>query len=65
MIKVSKAVWQGLEAVHESGAVNMLDFHGVMNQAIKLGFPDTAVWIHEHPDLYVRGAFARFEPFSS
>ncbi len=57
---VSAAVWQGLEAVRDSGATNMLDRPAVIKIAEFLGFHETARWIEAHHGPYSEGIFRRF-----
>ncbi|MEB3102876.1 DUF5049 domain-containing protein [Ferviditalea candida] len=61
MVKVTKNVLDGLEAVRSSGMVNMLDTSGVIRCAEKLGFAETANWIRENKDAYWDGVFVGFE----
>ncbi|MFC0213865.1 DUF5049 domain-containing protein [Paenibacillus chartarius] len=61
MVKVPKKVLEGLEAVRRLGAVNMLDRPGVVHWADKLGYPEAAQWIRDHPKTYAEGVFAGFE----
>lgn len=59
-ITVSSAVWQGLEAVRESGLTNMLDLPEVAKIAELLGFPQTARWVEDHRGRYSEGMFRGF-----
>lgn len=59
-ITVPAAVWQGLEAVRQSGATNMLDRPAVIRIAKRLNFPETARWIEGHPGQYCEGIFRGF-----
>ena len=59
-ITVPAAVWQGLEAVKDSGATNMLDRPAVIKIAEFLGFHETARWIEGHHGQYAEGLFKGF-----
>ena len=59
-ITVSAAVWQGLEAVRNSGTTNMLDRPAVIKIAEFLGFHETARWIEAHHGPYSEGLFKGF-----
>lgn len=60
-IKVSEAVWQGIEAVRLSGKTNMLDAPTVQRLAFEMEYFAAVVWLEDHPDLYRLGIFAGFE----
>jgi len=53
-------VFDGLETVQESGETNMQDHQAVEVIAARLGYPETAQWIHEHPHEYSEGLFRGF-----
>ena len=59
-IPVSASVWQGMEAVRQSGLTNMLDRPAVIQIAQALGFPETARWIEDNPGQYSEGIFRGF-----
>ncbi len=59
-VTVSTTVWQGLEAVRESGLTNMLDRPAVTKIAEFLGFHETARWIEAHHGRYSEGIFRGF-----
>ena len=59
-ITVPAAVWQGLEAVKDSGATNMLDRPAVIKIAEFLRFHETARWIEGHHGPYAEGLFKGF-----
>lgn len=59
-ILVPTAVLDGLETVRESSYTNMQDRSGVKAVAARLGYPETAAWIEEHPDDYAEGVFRGF-----
>ena len=59
-ITVPAAVWQGLEAVKDSGATNMLDRPVVIKVAEMLDCPKTARWIEGHHGQCSEGLFRGF-----
>ncbi len=59
-IPVPASVWQGLEAVKNSGLTNMLDRPAVIKIAEALGFLETARWIEDNPGQYSEGIFRGF-----
>ena len=59
-IVVSAAVFQGLEAVRQSGYTNMLDRPRVIELAVMLGYADAADWIRENRNLYAAAIFGGF-----
>jgi len=59
-IPIPALVWQGIDAVRLSGLTNMLDRPVVARLAGKLGWPDAARWIEEHPKEYAEGVFRGF-----
>jgi hypothetical protein len=59
-IKVSIAVLDGLESVGELGETNMDDYRAVQAVAERLGYPETALWIENHPHDYAEGVFRGF-----
>ncbi len=60
-VRVPADVLEGLEAVRTSGKTNMLDVPMVVKLALDMGFPQTALWIHEHQALYAVGVFRGFK----
>ena len=60
-VNVPKAVLDGLEAVRQSGIVNMLDHPVVAQLASEFGFEEAARWIETRRDLYAQGIFRGFE----
>ena len=60
-VRVPKAVLDGLEAVRQSGIVNMLDRPVVARLAEEFGFDQAARWIEAHRDQYAQGIFRGFE----
>lgn len=60
-IQVPTAVLDGLETVRESGeTINMVDPQVVQGLAARLGYPETAEWIEDHPHDYSEGVFRGF-----
>ena len=53
-------MFEGLEAVQESGEINMLDHQGVRSIATRLGYPEAALWVNEHRHEYSEGVFRGF-----
>ncbi len=53
-------MFDGLETVQELGETNMQDHQAVEAIAARLGYPETARWIHEHPQEYSEGLFRGF-----
>jgi hypothetical protein len=60
-VKVPLDVLTGLEAVRESGLVNMLDSHEVQRVADRMDYYAVVVWIQENRQLYGSGVFLGFE----
>ncbi|KYP79556.1 DUF5049 domain-containing protein [Ferroacidibacillus organovorans] len=61
-IRVPKSVFEGLEAIRQSGTTNMLDFFAVLRLASALNNPDTARWLLDHKREYVQGVLYGIEP---
>ena len=61
-VPIPADVLEGLEAVRLSGKSNMLDVPVVVKLALDMGFPQTALWVHEHQALYIVGVFKNFDP---
>jgi len=59
-IELPTTVLDGLESVRESGEVNMQDSAKVQAIATRLGYPEVAAWIEEHPYEYQEGIFRGF-----
>ena len=53
-------MFEGLEAVQESEETNMLDYPAVQDFAIRIGDPETALWVREHWREYSDGIFCGF-----
>ncbi|QSO53129.1 DUF5049 domain-containing protein [Alicyclobacillus sp. ALC3] len=61
-IRVPKSVFQGLEAIRQSGATNMLDYRAVVQLANMLNNRDTVSWLMDHKHEYVEGVMYGIEP---
>ena len=63
MIKVSQEIFEGLDAVRESGLVNMFDKRGVAKIAKTMGYDETVEWLksEEGKSLYSQGIMEGFE----
>ena len=53
-------MFEGLEVVQESEETNMLDYRAVQDIATRMGYPETAQWVHEHQYEYSEGLFRGF-----
>jgi hypothetical protein len=60
-VRVSREVFDGIEAVRQSGATNMLDRPKVAELAEAMGFEASARWVRENRDLYAQAVFEGFE----
>jgi hypothetical protein len=56
-VRIPAAVWEGLEAVRQSGATNMLDRPRVIELAEMMGYDETAEWLRENREAYTRLIF--------
>lgn len=52
---VSKAVFDGLEAIRKSGKVNMMEWRRVQAIADNKGYYDLVVWLQDHQAEYLTG----------
>ena len=59
-VSIPVAVYEGLEAVRQSGLSNMLDRPRVIEIAELWGYDETAEWLRAHRDRYAVGLFAGF-----
>jgi len=57
-VPVPAAVYEGLEAVRQSGATNMFDRPRVIELAEIMGYDETAEWVRDHRSEYARLLFA-------
>ncbi len=53
-------MFEGLEAVQESGQTNMLDHQAVQALATCMGYLEAAHWVGEHRHQYSEGLFRGF-----
>lgn len=60
-VRVPREVFEGIEAVRQSGLTNMLDRPAVAEIAEAMGFEASACWVREHRDRYARAIFHGFE----
>lgn len=61
-VSIPAAVYEGLEAVRQSGYTNMFDRPRVIELAEMMGYDETAAWVQVHRDRYAAGLFAGFVP---
>lgn len=59
-IRVSKEIFDGLEAVRLSGKTNMLDAPRVIELALEMGHDAAAFWVYENRRSYATGIFQGF-----
>jgi hypothetical protein len=57
-VSVSAAVYEGLEAVRQSGETNMFDRPRVIELAEMMGYDETADWVRDHRSEYAQLLFA-------
>ena len=57
-VSIPAAVYEGLEAVRQSGLSNMLDRPRVIELAEMMGYDETAAWVRDHRSEYARLLFA-------
>ena len=60
-VPVPREVFDGIEAVRQSGLTNMLDHPLVAQIAEGMGYVHAARWVRENRDLYARAIFHGFE----
>lgn len=53
-------MFEGLEAIQESGQTIMLDHQAVHSIATRMGYPEAALWVDEHRHDYSEGLFPGF-----
>lgn len=56
-VRIPATVWEGLEAVRQCGATNMLDRVRVIELAEMMGYDETVAWLRENRDGYARLIF--------
>ena len=59
-VEVPPVVFEGLEAVQESGEINMLGHRAVQTIATRMGYPETTLWVDERRHGYSEGLFRGF-----
>jgi len=59
-IPIPAPVFEGLEAVRQSGITNMLDRLRVIELAKMMGYEETAEWLRANRQTYSEGIFAGF-----
>jgi len=60
-MKVPQSVYDGIEAVRQSGVTNMLARDRVAEEAGFLGFGECQDWIYANEAEYAKGVFEGFE----
>jgi len=60
-IKVTQKVFDGIEAVRNSGLTNMLDKYTVQRLCLDLEYYEAVVWIEDHNKEYARAISEGFE----
>jgi len=60
-MKVAPEVLDGLDAVRESGATNMMDQPRVAELAGEMGYSATEEWVLANRKDYAKGVFEGFE----
>ncbi len=61
-IRVSRPVYDGIEAVRISGLTTMLSRSVVIDLARLFGYEETAAWVRSHWREYARGLCRGFDP---
>lgn len=59
-IAIPKAVLEGITAVRDCGATNMLDRPRVISLLDEMGFDEAAQWVRDHKKEYSHGIFQGF-----
>ncbi|MHB9131558.1 MAG: DUF5049 domain-containing protein [Armatimonadota bacterium] len=59
-VTIPADVYEGLEAVRQSGVTNMLDRPRVIELAEMMGYEETAEWLRTHRQDYAIGIFQGF-----
>ena len=60
-IEVPQAVFEGILAVRDSGATNMLDRTRVIELLDQMGFDEASEWVKQNKKLYSHGIFQGFQ----
>ena len=63
-VVVPLAVYNGINAVRDSGKTNMFDLHMVARLAMQMGFHEGAFWLSDPANrrTYAEGIFRGFKP---
>ena len=61
-VRIPAFVFEGIEAIRDSGKTSMSNSLAVRDLAKLMGYPATAQWIEWHPTLYAAGVLYGFEP---
>ena len=61
-IQVPRPVYEGLEAVRQSGAISMFDYGSVLQMTDLLNNKDAARWLRDHKREYLEGVIYGIEP---
>jgi hypothetical protein len=61
-VQIPTTVFEQLEAIRQSGEINMLDRNGVQVIANNLDFFELVCWIEDNRKDYAEGIFRGFEP---
>ena len=61
MIEVTQEVYEGLEAVRESGETNMFHLRYVQYLAGAMDYHETVAWIEDNRKLYMQGVSKGFK----
>ena len=59
-VKLTKRELEGIDALLDSGSVNMLETESVIYFARKLGYIETANWVVQNRELYIKGIVVGF-----
>lgn len=51
---VDEEVFRGIDAVRNSGKVNMFDYHGVLKELVKLEYHIAVLWVLENKEEYAK-----------
>jgi len=60
-VKIPQKVFDGIEAVRQSGLTNMLDRNYVQVLCDKMGFYEAVIWIEDNKKEHARAIFEGFE----
>ena len=60
-VRIPRLVYEGIEAVRQSGRTNMLDRTTVQRLCMKLSYYNAVVWLELNKREYAKGIFEGFE----